>query len=208
VDASSSWLQHFATGRVYFLAAAALVVFWVLARMSLAARPGGRRLLDAVHALEGAFLALLLAAMISLSFLQILLRNLAETSFVWIDPLLRHMLLWVGFLGAMLASRIGRHINVDALSRFLSRRVLRGTRTLTHLLAACVCLLLSDACMHLVAQEAEFGRPGFLGVPLWIVQLVMPFATLGMSARFLGHALGTLRGRELAVDLNVPGARP
>jgi len=145
---------------------------------------------------EGGFLALLLAAMIALSFLQVVLRNLAHTSFVWVDPLLRHMLLWLAFLGAMLASRLGRHINVDAFSRLLKPRQLRAARTVTHLFAASVCLLLSKATMQLVLQEMEFGRTGVLGLPLWFLELVMPLAFLGMSSRFVGHALASLLGKE------------
>ncbi len=192
------WLQQLSATRSFLLAAGGFVVVGALVRLACEAHPLGRRLRRAVHAAEGGLLALLLAGMIGFSFLQVLLRNLADTGFVWIDPLLRHLVLWVGLLGATLASRIGRHINVDALSRFLPPSALRPARVATNLLAAIVCLLLAHACMKLVRDEVEFTRAAFLTVPTWALQSVMPLASLIMSSRFLGHALDVLRGREVA----------
>jgi TRAP-type C4-dicarboxylate transport system permease small subunit len=113
---------------------------------------------------------------------------------VWIDPLLRHLVLWIGFLGALLATRTVRHINVDALSRLLPAPVLRVTRPLTNLFAACVCLLLTNACFKMVREEASFGTAGFLDVPVWVLQAVMPLALWLMAYRFASHAVSGLRG--------------
>lgn len=169
------------------------IVLWVLGLL-LGRWPAGRRLLRAGRAVENSFLALLLLTMIVLSFLQVVLRNLAETGFVWIDPLLRHLVLWVGFLGALLATRSGRHINIDALSRLLSPRAHRVAGVLTNLLAFVICLLLANACAKLVREESLAQTHGFLDVPVWCLQLVMPLATFGMAVRFLGRVVRALRG--------------
>jgi TRAP-type C4-dicarboxylate transport system permease small subunit len=204
VEGVPGWLQQLAAVRPFLLAAGAAVVLSALLRLAVAASPAGRRLRHAVHAAEGGLLALLLAAMIGLSFLQVLLRNLADTGYLWIEPLLRHLVLWVGLLGAMLASRSGRHINVDALSRLLRPPVLRAARAATNLLAASVCLLLAHACLKLVRDELEVARVAFLTVPTWALQSVMPVAALVMSSRFLGHALEALRGRGAGVQPSHP----
>ena len=54
--------------------------------------------------LEEGILTLLLVSMIILSFTQIVLRNLFETGLIWIDPLVRQMLLWITLAGAMVAT--------------------------------------------------------------------------------------------------------
>ena len=41
--------------------------------------------------------------MVALSFLQVLLRLLFHSGIVWLDPMLRHMVLWAGLLGAAVA---------------------------------------------------------------------------------------------------------
>ncbi len=195
MEGAPDWLAGLPIDRAYVTAAALFAAATAALRVLLESHPRGRTLRRAGHALEGGFLALLLAAMIVFSFLQIVLRNVANTSLIWIDPFLRHLVLWVGFLGAMLATRAGRHINVDALSRFLPAPTQRVTRTFTNLLAAFVCLLLSNAGLKLVRDEATFGGRGFLDLPTWTLQIVMPIALVWMASRFLGHALDAARGR-------------
>ncbi len=197
MDSAGAWLQQLPVGRALFIGAAGIVLFSALLRLVIDMRPSTRRLRASLHGLEGTLLALLLAAMIVLSFLQVLLRNFFDTSLLWIDPLLRHLVLWVGLLGAALASRTGRHINVDALSRFLPQAGLRAARVATNLLAASVTLFLAHACFKLVRDEVDFARQAFLDLPIWVVQIVMPLALLMMSSRFLGHALDAGRGRGL-----------
>jgi TRAP-type C4-dicarboxylate transport system permease small subunit len=194
LEGAPEWLRGIPTDRLYVLFAAAFAVSIAVARLLLDSRAAGRRLRQMAHALEGGVLALLLAAMIVFSFLQIILRNLADTGIIWIDPLLRHLVLWVGFLGATLATRKAHHINVDAVSRFLPLPALRFVRAFTNLLAAFVCLLLSNAGVKLVRDEAGFGSSGFLDIPTWMLQVVMPLSLLLMSSRFLGHAIAAARG--------------
>ena len=54
-----------------------------------------------------------------LAFLQIFLRNVFTTGLAWGDLVLRNLVLWIGFIGATLATREGKHINIDILSRSL-----------------------------------------------------------------------------------------
>jgi TRAP-type C4-dicarboxylate transport system permease small subunit len=178
-----------------FLVAAALGVLAASgARLLLERQRSGRRLVRLLHGAESTLVALLLAAMLALSFLQIVLRNVAETGFVWIDPLLRHLVLWIGFTGALLATRLRRHINVDAVSRLIPERVRRPAHAVLEILAAGICLLLADACLRMVQEEAAAATTSFLDLPTWIVQSIMPVALLGMSYRFLRHGLGALLG--------------
>lgn len=170
------------------------IVLWAVG-VGLNAWPLGRRLLRLQRGIENSFLALLILTMILLSFVQVLLRNFADSGFVWIDPLLRHLVLWVGFLGALLATRSGRHINIDALSRLLTPASARLSGVLTNLLATVVCLLLTNATFKLMVGERLAGTEGFLHVPVWLLQLVMPLACFGMAVRFLGRAYESGRGR-------------
>ena len=184
-----AWLAAIPTGQAFVVpVAVAVVVIAVLRR--LADRSAiARRGFSVLHGIEAGFVALMLATMLVLSFLQILLRNLAQSGFVWIDPLLRHLLLWIGFAGGALATRLDRHINVDALTRFLPPSVKRLLALVANAFAAFVCLLLADATLRMVRSEAEAHTTGFLDVPTWKLQVVMPIACLVMCGRFIGHAL-------------------
>jgi len=187
--------ENLPVDRPYVLGAAlAALLMWGLGRW-LRRSSFGNTFLDIVQLLENGFLATLLLSMISLSFLQVVLRNFADAGFVWIDPLLRHLLLWIGFLGALLATRTGRHISVDALSRVLPPRILRVTGPASNLLACFISLLISNACFKLIREEWLAETVGFLHIPIWMLQLVMPFAAFWMAVRFLDRAWQSAHGQ-------------
>jgi len=140
--------------------------------------PGGgvERCLEWLHRLEDAVLAVLLGGMIVLASAQIFLRNLAETGLVWADPVLRVLVLWVGLLAALVASRADNHISVDVCSRLLRGRAQAGAKAVTHLFTAAVCAVLAYQSGRFVASEWQAGTEAFLGVPTWSVELILPFA--------------------------------
>jgi TRAP-type C4-dicarboxylate transport system permease small subunit len=72
-----------------------------------------------IEQLEQILLVILLSSMILIAFLQIVLRNFFATGLSWGDPLVRNLVLWIGFIGATLATREGKHINIDLVSRWL-----------------------------------------------------------------------------------------
>ena len=70
---------------------------------------------------EEKMLCLLLAAMIVLACLQIFLRTAVSGGLLWIDPLLRYLVLWSGLLGAVAASGAkARRRSVSRSSTFSS----------------------------------------------------------------------------------------
>lgn len=58
--------------------------------------------------------------MTGLAALQVLLRNILNTSIPWADIAVRQMVFWVGFIGGSIAAFEGRHLAVDAVSHYLS----------------------------------------------------------------------------------------
>ena len=113
------------------------------------------RINSLLNKLEEVLLISLLVLMVILAFLPILFRNVIATGLIWIDPLLRHLVLWVALLGASLATRQERHIKIDLLSNYLpaaGQRVVQGG---LDLLAALVCLSLVVPGIDFVRDEAQ-----------------------------------------------------
>ena len=61
----------------------------------------------------------ILSFVIGLSFLQVILRNFFGSGFIWGDVFLRQMVLWIGLIGASIATKENRHINIDIVSRII-----------------------------------------------------------------------------------------
>ena len=72
---------------------------------------------EVIDRVEQILLVILLSSMIVIAFFQIVLRNLFSTGLTWGDPLVRNLVLWIGFIGAALATREGKHINIDIVSQ-------------------------------------------------------------------------------------------
>ncbi len=158
-----------ALGFVALIALAAL-------RAYLERLPAARRFFAATGWLEVGGLALMLGGLIFLGCAQILLRNAFHSGWLWADPLMRHLVLWLGALGASLASARMRHISVDALSRLLPESLLPLRRFIVYGLTAIVAYVLLISAVRLVANERGFGEVAFLGVRTWVLQLVLPVA--------------------------------
>ena len=194
-------------GSTFVFAAAALVLVAAVVRVSADSRKWLQTWLGITRRIEYGAITLLLISMIALSLLQIVQRNIFERGFVWVDPLLRHAVLWLGFMGAALATAFDRHIAIDVLSRLLSGRASHVVHALLRLFAAFVCLLLANATYGLMRDEYEFKSTSFLDLPTWVLMLVMPTLLIVMSYRFV---LSAWRGRppEPEIDpLDIPPTR-
>lgn len=153
-------------------------------------------LLKRLHQLEDALLAALLGSMIGLAVLQILLRNFADTSLTWIDPVLRVEVLWLGLLGAAAAARTGRHITIDVLEPVLKGNAKLHLARVANVAAAVVCGLVAWYSYQFVLLEKEFPTPGVLGLPTWAFQTVIPYSFGLMTLRFVLVALLPLHKEE------------
>jgi TRAP-type C4-dicarboxylate transport system permease small subunit len=152
------------------------------------------RVLAVIHRTEDVFLALLLGAMVVLAPLQIVLRNFFDAGWVWADPLLRVLVLWVALLGALAASRQDKQISIDVVSKFLSPRAKAVVGTLTGFFTAFVCSVVAYHSWLFVAGERDFGSTAFADVPAWLCQIVIPFAFAMIALRHVGHALAHAGG--------------
>ena len=145
-----------------------------------------------LHRIEDGFLVVALLAMIALAFGQIILRNLFGTGFVWIDPLLRILVLWVGLLGALVATREGKHISVDVLTRILSPRIRLMSGSITVGFAALVSGIIAWHSTLFVIDEMHQQTMAFASIPAWLPELIIPVAFTIMAIRFAIRAMTSL----------------
>ena len=150
---------------------------------------------------EGYILITLLFVMVVMAFLQVALRNLFSSGILWADIFLRHLLLWLGFLGAAIATSENRHINIDAVRRFLSKRMRSAVEVLTDSFAAVICFMLARASWTFVQGEIADRRVLFGDIPSWYAQVIIPVGfgllVVHFAIRALLH-LGVVAGKETA----------
>lgn len=143
------------------------------------------RIDEILSRIEFAILVFTLGSMIFIAFLQVVLRNFFASGIIWGDTLLRHLVLWVGFLGASLATRENRHISIDALFRILRPEWKRRVYIITNLFSAIIGGLLVRAAYVFVRDECAAGTTLFLGIPLWLFVSAILIGFIVITFRFL-----------------------
>jgi len=138
---------------------------------------------------EQTLISVLLSVMILIAFLQIILRNLFATGLSWGDPLVRNLVLWVGFIGAAIATSEGKHISIDVVSQLVPARGKIFIEVIIHVSSFIVCGLLTFAAVKFISNEALMGDGTFLGIRAWVPELILPVTfglmTLRYGFRFL-----------------------
>lgn len=138
-----------------------------------------------VNRLEDGLLVLLLSVMIALAVFQVASRNLFAEGVVWIDPLLRMLVLWVGLTGAVVATRTNNHIRIEILTKYLPAAVLPYVHRLVYLFTLAICLLISWHAARFVLSEYEYGTMAFSSMPAWLAALIIPVSFLLIAIRYL-----------------------
>ncbi|MFB3904208.1 MAG: TRAP transporter large permease subunit [Acidobacteriota bacterium] len=136
-----------------------------------------------LYGFENSVLAAVLLGIVALPLIEIIGRRFlgegVPDSIAWV----RHLTLWVGFLGAVLAARENRHIALG-FSAFLTGRWRGAVAFLATCYTALVCVFLAWASVEMVRADRESAD--VLGglLPIWIVELVIPgaFALLAVRA--------------------------
>ncbi len=133
-----------------------------------------RRIDKALYNFEVVCLVMLLGTMVVLAFGQVVLRNLFSSGFVWADTVVRHLVMWLGFVGGALATADERHIGIDALTKFISPRARQISALVTNLFASAACCYFAQISVTFLLDERAAGSELVLSISTWVVLLILP----------------------------------
>jgi len=130
-----------------------------------------------------------LGIMMLLPLAEAALRRTLHVSIAASTTIVQHMVLVVAMAGGAIAAREGRLL---ALSTWGETK-LRGrwkeiARVFTTGVSATVCAFLSVAATQFVQTERDAGRILVLGVPLWVVESILPIGFAVIALRILLHS--------------------
>jgi len=142
--------------------------------------------------IESGLLIFILLFMVVLAFGQVILRNVFDTSLAWGDILIRHLVLWIGLIGASLGTRENRHISIDAVSRIIPRSYKRILSVFVNLISCAICFILIFASYTFISYEKMSDSTIFGSVPTWTALIIIPAAFFFIAFRFFLAVLFTL----------------
>ena len=139
---------------------------------------------EKISRVESALVTVMLTLMILVAFCQIVLRNFFATGIDWGDMLVRYLVVWVAFIGAAIATKEGKHITIDFLSRWITGVGTTAILAISLFSSTVICGLLTIAAIKFVGIEAQIGSTIFFVVPAWVPALIIPVTFGLMTLRF------------------------
>lgn len=154
------------------------------------------------HRLEEGLIALLLAAMTLITFVQVVARYVFNYSFVWALELTTFLFAWLIFLGMAYGVRVGSHIGVDALVKALEPKAARVAGAAAALLCLAYAVILFYGSWQYVAKMYQIGiLAQDLPIPQWVPRLVLLIGFGLLIVRFAEALFRIVTGREIRMQV-------
>jgi C4-dicarboxylate transporter DctQ subunit len=157
---------------------------------------------EALHRIEEGLIALILAAMTILTFVQVVLRYGFNSGFIWQLEANTYLFSWLVMIGIAYCVRVRAHIGVDVFVRLLPTPARRAVGVFVLLLALLyTCLMLYGAFdyiqrLYIIDVEAED-----IPIATWKLSLCLPLGFVVLFIRLIEMGWRILTGKSEGYEL-------
>jgi len=132
---------------------------------------------------------------------EILLRSIFKTGLSGSSAIVQHLTLIVGMLGGAIAARDGRLLALSPVQTLLKGNAKTAAQIFSSGFAAAVAFFLCLASARYVLDVRPLGKILVYGIPVWVIQLVLPIGFGLVAIRLIWHAANKWKGRLMALIL-------
>ena len=150
------------------------------------------------RALEDTVIALALGAMVVLPLAEMVLRTFFRSGVPGSSTLVQHLTLLISMTGGALAARDGRLLAFSTVPTLLRGAWAKGAQWFNATVSTAVAAALVVASVQYLQVEYEAGQPFLFGVPLWVIELVLPLGFAVITLRLVSHSATAWRSRIFA----------
>lgn len=141
--------------------------------------------IDILGRVERILAALFMGAMTILVVFDVGSREIFNQGIPWAQKTAVYFMIWGGFLGAVMVSEKASHLRPEVADKLWSKKPELFVR-IQNLITLVFCFTFTYASISYVAESLEFGdKSVVLQVPLWVLQLIIPYTFLSMGLRNL-----------------------
>ncbi len=163
------------------------------------ARPGSASGKTWLKTAENSVVSVALFVMVLIPLAESFLRRTFHMGIPASTAIVQHMVLVVGMLGGAIAAREGRLLSLSTLGETAVRGRMKSLlRIFTSSVSATITAFLSLAAWQFVVTEREAGEILAYGIPIWVVELVLPVGFAVIAIRILLHTSEKWGPRTLA----------
>jgi tripartite ATP-independent transporter DctM subunit len=164
-------------------------------------RPAVQRL----ELLENGFAGSIFLLMAALPLADFITRQFDPVGIPGSLDVVKHLALWVAFLGAAIAAREGKLLSLATGSMIPAGRLRELAAVVAAVTTAAVSGLLAWGAIELVVNTRELGNTMGPDIPAWLAQIVLPVAFVIIAVRVIRLSSSSWRGRFFsALGLLVP----
>lgn len=119
----------------------------------------------------------------------------------WSQDLAKILIMWVGFVGASMATHDRKHIRIDFVRKAIPPRFLSAYNAVSHLVTLSFCaLLLVLATWYLLDRLRMGATLASIDLKVWLLVLPIPLALSVMVVRFGARFVLAVRGQEAIAE--------
>ena len=148
---------------------------------------------------EDMLVVLSLAALMALPLAEVLFRAFSLTGLSGSSSFVQHFTLLVGMFGGAIAAREGRLLALSTVTTFLKGRYKTAAMIYSGSVAVAISVLLCDASVKFLLTEKAGGKALAFGIPIWVIQLILPLSFGLIAIRLIRHAATTWKGRGMVL---------
>jgi tripartite ATP-independent transporter DctM subunit len=150
---------------------------------------------------EDSLASLALLVMVVLPLLEIVVRRTLGVGVPGSGPIVQHLTLWVGFLGAAMAARDGKLLALATGTFIPPGPWRRAADIIAAAFGAWAATVLAWGGWQMASIEREAGTTIGAGIPTWIAQIVLPIAFVLIAVRLVWRCgTGADRAADRALD--------
>ena len=113
-------------------------------------------------------------------------REIMKTGIPWAQKGAVYLMIWAGFLGAILVTHKVEHLRPEIADKFWTGKLKPYYLRIHNFIVFCFSSSMAYYSVLYVLESREFGdRNVIIDMPMWLLQIVIPYAFISMSLRYL-----------------------
>ncbi|MDT8900531.1 TRAP transporter small permease [Anaeroselena agilis] len=157
--------------------------------------------MDKVAKAEYILLAVMIALMAIINFLQVVFRYLLHGSLPWSEETLRFLFIWATFIGASIGVRKGAHLGLTFVIGFLPPKLKTAVAFITYGLCLVFAGIIAYLGFQVVVMQIEFNvRSSAMGIPMWWPSLAIPVSFILMILHIVNLARGHQDKEQVRIE--------
>lgn len=150
--------------------------------------------------IERLFATFFIGAMTLLVIFDVFSREIMNQGIPWAQKTAVYFMIWGGFLGAISISEKAGHLRPEIADKIWGKKQWLFVR-MQNLVSIIFCFVFIYASIGYVSESLEFGdKSVVLKVPLWVLQLIIPYTFTSMALRNLYFLFNPARQLEIKTE--------